>query len=75
MYDFEVGFIDEDGGAKMVKSLAGNFKRLFIKHSAEELALLDGYSFNGMKAFLEDFKKKIEAVDTYDESNYQFKFN
>lgn len=74
LVDYEVGFIDEDGGGKMIKSLAGHFKRLLGRHSAEELALDDGWSYEGVVAFLEDFKKKIETVDTGDESKYKFNF-
>lgn len=74
MNDHEVGYIEEYGGGKMVKSIAGYFKRILKKHSAKDLGLDDGYSYEGMMAFLEQFKEKLKSVDSLGPGP-SFKFN
>lgn len=72
MNDHESGYVDVHGGGKMVKSLAGYFRRLLKKNTRKQLRLDDGYSYDGIFAFLDRFKANIEGVDTYGESDFQF---
>lgn len=74
MHDNEIGFVEEFGGGKMVKALASFWKRLLKNHSAEELGLDDGFSYDGVICLLEDFKREIEYVETCDETPFKFSF-
>lgn len=73
MHDFEVGFVTQFGGGAMITGLAGHWRRL-LKNSAKDLGLDDGYSYEGAKTFLQNFKKEVEGIETYNEPSYKFNY-
>jgi hypothetical protein len=84
MHDYEVGFCTRYG-SKMIKSLATSWKQLLSSHSngaadatatttAADLGILDDFTLPGLYAFLGQFKKIVEDIETYDEPPYEFNY-
>jgi hypothetical protein len=86
MHDYEVGFCTRYG-SKMIKSLAAYWKQLLSSHSsshsdaatetttaAADLGILDDFTLPGLHAFLGQFKKIVEDIETYDEPPYEFNY-
>jgi hypothetical protein len=61
------------GGEKMVVGLAFRWKELF-KTSARHLGLDEEFSYPAVRYFLEEFKRKVESVETYGEPPLTFEY-
>jgi hypothetical protein len=74
MFDHEVGWGREWGGAKVVKRLAKEWKDV-LGHSDEELGIDKEYMRPGIVCMLEQFKRKIdEDIEDAKEEGITFKF-
>jgi hypothetical protein len=69
MHDHEC----EWGGERMIAGLARMWKAL-MKNKPEQLGIDAEFSYPGVKAFLEVFKDKVEAVDTCDDPELKFNY-
>jgi hypothetical protein len=63
------------GGEKMVAGLALRWKDLLRKHSSQQLRRDLEFSYPAVTHFLEDFKKAVERVETYGDSQLRFDYN
>jgi hypothetical protein len=73
MQDFETGFVAEYGN-KMIKSLAAYWKHLLANVSAADMGILEEFTLPGIHAYLAQFKRIVEDIDTYDEAPYEFNY-
>jgi hypothetical protein len=69
MHDHERGW----GGEMMVSGLARIWKAV-LKKTDQELGIDSEFTRPGLVCFLQQFKKQVEAVDTYDDPVMKFKF-
>jgi hypothetical protein len=61
------------GGEKMVTGLTSQWKEL-MKHSTQTLGLDLEFSYPAVMYFLQDFKKKVERVETYGDPRLRFDY-